>query len=1008
MQMSLTAELQQYGIESGSVRTFGGSTAPELLEYLDLVEPRRPEPPRPDGVAESQGRPLLFFVDQSRPAFTAGEQETKLKELRRILACRGARAYLALILPGQLKVVPVSLGDRMPAWTDYRAGTGEALTFFSRLALGQYDGPGEPATPDQVFKEMFDLLNQGANRLAHQITLSDVLSLIGRALFFRFLQDRHVITERHTKTIAPKASSLQACFDTAENASATCDWLDHTFNGDFLQLSPGGGSEFFEDADRKTSGDVFRVLGAILRNDRPVGTSGYQSRFDWADFDFAHIPVGLLSQVYEKFIWTWADREARDTSVYYTPRNIAATLVEEGFDRLPEAHEARVLDPACGAGVFLVLAFRRLYRERWKAIGVRPDTKAIRAILEKQLSGFDISNSALKLAALSLYLTAIELDPEPIPPEKLRFTNLRDRVLFNSRPPGAPEEGISIGSLGPHLGSKFNAQFDLVMSNPPWTSLPKTEAGKQVAAEFTEISRDVIRRRGGDSWADAYQNPDNAPDLPFVWKSTEWCKPDGRIAMALPARILLKQEAVPVRARHTVFQLLEVTGIINGSNLSDTSVWPEMQQPFMLLFARNRRPTQSHAIQFITPHYDDALNQRGEVRIDSKSAQPVELSATIEVPWIWKALAIGTALDCEVVRKLNAAGRCPLGAYWKKDLKLTSCNGYQIKREQKPQLDATFLQDLPDLNDTGLFEFVVIPDRLDKFSYPTAFRPRKKEVYRGPLVLVKGFPGTERERGWALLSDADVAFNQSFYGYSGHGHPEGDLLVRYIHLLVHSLLWMHHALLTSPKLGAERREVYKSDMDDFPIVPLSSLSEEQKREVSSLSRRLERADRTVFPDIDTFFAGLYGLDVLDVEVIQDTLSVCLPYKESRERACRRPDNSDQRSFCEGLESLLLPFFKVLGERPEVLLTQWNGAFHHAPFSVLTLGTRGQQVLAPSDDVNRRVLQLASETGATQIIWETERGLVIGILNQYRYWTPSRARLLAADILQNHAAVLEEA
>lgn len=71
--------------------------------------------------------------------------------------------------------------------------------------------------------------------------------------------------------------------------------------------------------------------------------------------------------------------------------------------------------PACGASVFLVLAFRRLYQERWKKTKQRPDSKAIREILEKQIVGFDISESAIKLTALSLYLTAIELDPKPAP-----------------------------------------------------------------------------------------------------------------------------------------------------------------------------------------------------------------------------------------------------------------------------------------------------------------------------------------------------------------------------------------------------------------------------------------------------------------------------------------------------------------------------------------------------------------------------------------------------------------
>jgi predicted RNA methylase len=1005
--MNLTTELRQYGIDDGSVRTFGSSTAPELLDYLDLVEPRKPEVLLPHGVAESQGRPLLFFVDESRPALIAVEQETKLRNLRRILACRGARSYLARVLPGQLKVVPVSLDDRMPEWEVYRAGTGEASTFFPRLALGEYDGSGEPAKSDQVFREMFGLLKEGADRLAHMIPRSDVLSLIGRALFFRFLQDRHVITERDTKNIAPQAHGLNACFDTPGNASATCTWLDRTFNGDFLHLSRGGDREFFEDAAAKTDETVFSVLGAILRNDRLVGTDDYQLRFAWADFDFAHIPVGLLSQICEKFIWTWADREARETSVYYTPRNIAGAIVDEAFDKLPNAHEARVLDAACGAGVFLVLAFRRLYRERWSITGRRPDTKAIRAILENQITGFDISDSALKLTALSLYLTAIELDPQPIPPEKLRFKNLQHAVLFNSRPPGDPEEGITVGSLGQHFGTTFHGKFDLVISNPPWTSLPKSQAGKRLAAAFTEISKEVIRERGGDAFADEYQNPDNAPDLPFLWKATEWCKAGGRVAMALPARILLKQEAVPIRARQTLLDLVEVTGIIDGSNLSDTNVWPEMQQPFILVFARNRRPRPGHLIRFLTPYYDSALNRRGEVRIDSKSAQPVEVAATTDIPWIWKALGIGTSLDIDVARKLRAAGGRPLKTYWQKDLNLTTGNGYQIKPKQ-PQRDASHLKDLPDLNSTELFRFVVRPEHLKKFPYLTACFPRERELYCSPLVLVKESPGIEREQGRALLSDVDVAFNQSFHGFSGAGHPEGKLLVRYIHLFVHSQLWMHYALLTSPKFGAERRTVYKSDLDDFPIIPLSELSLKQKSEVLLLSRRLEVSDEDVFPDLDKFFDRIYGLDAFDAQVIEDTLNVCLPYKEFRERACQRPDEADRTLFCKVLESLLAPFFGILGERPEVRLTESNGAFDRAPFSLLTLGFRGQRPLSPDDAVDRTVLQLANGTGATQIFREAERGLVIGILNQYRYWTPSRARLLAADILQNHTAPFAEA
>lgn len=557
--MNVNAELQNYGVSDRIVRTFGPSAAPELLDYLDLLEGHDQQVLLPDGVAENQGRPLLFFVTESRLALPASEQETKLNRLRRNLACRGERSYLARLLPGELKVVPVSLQDRTPEWKTYYPGTTEASTFFPRLVLGEYDGHGEPATGNEVFREMFELLESGADRLTRRIGRTDVLSLIGRALFFRFLQDRQVIKERDVRTIAPRATGLRHCFDNAENATATSAWLDRTFNGDFLHLTDNGRLSFFEDIARRSGDAVFGVLSSIVRRDKPVGVDGYQARFDWGDFDFAHIPIGLLSQVYEKFIWKWEHQGAKETSVHYTPRNIAATLVDEAFDNLPNAHRARVLDPACGAGVFLVLAFRRLYREHWKTSGRRPETGAIRAILEKQLVGFDLSDSALRLSALSLYLTAIELDPEPIPPEKLKFKDLQNGVLFNPRNSANPRNGLAIGSLAWHLNQRFESKFDLVLSNPPWTSLPKKEA--KLASQYTKISQDVIRRMRQQQLAREYANPDNAPDLPFLWKSTDWCKAGGRIAMALPARVLLKQEDIPRRARHTLFQLIEVTGI---------------------------------------------------------------------------------------------------------------------------------------------------------------------------------------------------------------------------------------------------------------------------------------------------------------------------------------------------------------------------------------------------------------------------------------------------------------
>lgn len=1018
---TLQAELAAYGVSKNCLTFLGGSPSPDTVDYLDLLHTASGQKSAkllPDAVAESQDRPLLYVLDHARLAADDGQRRHEIRQLSRLLGCRGERAYLAIVEPGQLRVLPVvvSRGDAPPGEL-YRAGTEEAKTLFSRLGLALGRIEGEPDHPNYLFEDLYKLLMHVADRLAGQgIDKADVLSLVGRALFFRFLRDRRIVQEADASRIAPDASGLGACFETANNAAATCDWLDKTFNGDFLPLTGNGSVGFFNTAARTTNRGIFRDLTAILRNDEPAGDS-YQQRLKlgWEDFDFAHVPVGLLSQVYEAFSWKW-DPQARSTSVHYTPRRIADCVVEEAFAGLPNADTAKVLDPACGAGIFLVLAFRRLYQAKWRATNERPDTKQIRQILEKQLTGFDVSESALRLAALSLYLTAVELDPAPVPPSKLRFKALRGRVLFNWRRERVdPPEGPVIGSLGDHVGTEHRGAYQLVLCNPPWTSLPGGSNEKerarldQLATQYTTVSREVLERRGLSELATRYRNPDRNPDLPFVFRSLEWCAPNGRIGFVLPGRILFKQNSknntVPEFAREALFRSVAVTGIINGSNLSDTKVWPGMGQSFMLLFAHNRQPKASHTLRFVTPHCDVALNGRGEIRIDSKSIEPVTMAATFEEVWLWKCLAIGTALDVDVLRKIKAANGRPLREYWERDLGLVSGNGYQIKPRQK-QRDASHLLGLPSLDDTERFSFMVDPKALVPFERRTACRPRPRDLYKKPLVLVKVAPGENRESGAALICFEDIAFNESFYGYSANGMQDAPTLARYLHLYFHSSLCRYYVLLTSSEMGVERRKFQKIDLDGCPIIPLAKLTTPQRDTLVKLSVRLEQAQvtPTLFDEIDALFAGLYGLTERDVEVIRDTLAVAMPFTKAREAACAPPSPRQQESFCARVASALKPFLRKVGIEIQASISREMPRL--SPYPMILLGTaRAMPTISPRM-FEADILPLANQTGASRIIQEVEGGVVVAILNQWRYWTPSRARLCAAEILRNHMAAFE--
>lgn len=1004
--MNPTTELRKFGISDAVTRPFASDSAHELVEYLDLLpsEVREGFPLPLDGAVEHDQRAVLYYLAEDRLSVAPNDRESQLLRLNRSLASRGERAYLAIVKPGRLEVAPVRLGDVSPSWLEFDANSHEAINFYSNLVHGKIPGQ-ESDDPDLVFDEMYKLLLAGADSIAHKIGRDNTLSLVGRALFFRFLCDRHVITENDRAKICESADVLRACFDNSENAYRTSKWLDDTFNGHFLPFRERGTREFFNDLNR--SAIVFTNLKAIVRGLEPRGNSQYQHRFSWAAFDFAHVPVGLLSQVYEAFSWKWDPQNSEDTSVHYTPRNIAVTLVEEAFAALTDPHNAKVLDPACGAGVFLVLAFRRLYTERWRASGIRPDTKEIRKILETQLCGFDISESALRLTALSLYLTAIELDPNPIPPEKLKFKDLEGLVLFNHRADTDPDQGPVVGSIRPDIGNEFNEKFHLVLCNPPWSKIDDND----VVEGLDSASKDIVSSKDKEL-GEGYQNPRGEPDLPFVWKATQWCRPGGQIAMVLPARILFRQGDIASHARKSLFRLIRFTGIVNCSNIRKTKVWPDMDQPFMLAFAENEAPQDDSQFWFVSPQADFSLNRLGDLRIDAYSAHVLRSHDVLREPSLLKTLAIGTWLDAEVIRKVRNAPVTPFAQYWTKQLGLTSSKGYVVSNKCEPS-DASLMHGLKDIGDAKdlACQFSVDADDCDAFTLAVLDRTRIRkdrvdplEVYRGPLLLLKQSLPTDPEKGLAVICDDDIAYNQSFYGYSAKGHPQADLLVRYLQLFVHSRIWRHFLLCTSPKIATERPVFLKGDFDACPFVPLEQVPIDKHADIVQLSEQLANGSEATFSEIDTFFCQIYGLTKSDILVIEDTLVVRNPHDELGVCGSTAPKSQEIRNFISEVKKAIKPFAKRVSLNIEV--AEHGDQSDKDAFRFLFVST-GEDGGLSIPALQKLILQLADQTGASMIIQEQDGNLLVGILNQYRYWTKSRARLLAADILRDHFAKLEE-
>lgn len=1028
----LTQRLAAYGCTS-VIRLDEKLSTPGQLNYLDLLPKQSNHPPVLTAVAEHQGTALLYLIDGSSNVKSDADS---LATVRRQLANRSDPAWLGVVRPGSLEIFPIGFheaADVRPVRTiEERSPT--APMFFQSLVHGTLEENQQLRGTDYVFHKIFDLLTRTTNEFVPKegtgrLDALEVLSMAGRALFFRFLIDRRIVLENERDEICPSASELKDAFSNAAKAAQTSAWLDATFNGDFLPLIdetiPANNRDareeaylrFFKRTEHLVGKRIFTHLLAILQGWRATGDA-VQMELDWGDLDFAHIPVGVLSQVYESFSHRADPLTARDTSVHYTPRTIATLMVDEAFAATRDKAGAMILDSSCGAGIFLVLAFRRLVREHWDC-GERPKTSVIQDILYKQVRGFDISESALRLAALALYITAIELNASPRPPQALKFPrNLRGEVLYRFGTDAVDAEQVfPLGSLGPEVSPDFDKTFDIVIGNPPWTRLrddkdesnaanekPTTSATDELNKEFTAIGRRVLAARGLDNLAKRFQNPDKNPDLPFLWRAMEWAKDGGVIALVMPARLFGRTSGKGFEAWRAVLNSVEVTGLINGADLRWSSAVWNVKMPFCMFFARNAKPRKDHRFHYAAPINEPELNARGRFRIDYESSQPLSIARVERQPWLLKTLALGTWLDVEVMEELTKLQPTSLIQRWLEwdERGDQTGKGYDktVSAEQK---DASFISSLRDFQPKpGQFsiDFDLLETYFERHQRHTAAWPRREELYQPPLVIIPQSPGDDDESPRAYLSHQPLAFSQSYYGYSCVGHPEADTLAALIYLLPHSTLFAYFCLMTSRRSGFDRQTFNKEEFDALPFPDIAQLPAAFKATIRSLAQRLQYDSIKPWGEINEFIFRLYGLDANAVQITEDTLFSAASYRKAGKAALDRTTRDTRVDFMQTLRAELEPYFDVCGEHAAVREAEFQPDTWREPWFFLAVSREGDSVPINASLI-RKAMKVANQEGSSRIIVHApgKQGMLIGLLNQRRWWTGTRARLCAQHIIR---------
>lgn len=348
-----------------------------------------------------------------------------------------------------------------------------------------------------------------AERLAERDMLEPRLRrrLLILSLLIAYLEERRVLLPTDFGDALSGATRFFEVLGRGDALVGLLQSLEERFNGHVFRLSPE------EREALTTSEDLAEYARLVEGYEDTVGQLSF-----WKLYSFADLPVELISNIYQLFV-------DDTTSSIYTPPALVRLMLDEAlsWERLDElmAGNGVILDPACGSGVFLVEAYKRLvlhwrFRNDW----ARPDVDQLRGLLTR-VHGVDLEEGAVELAAFSLCLSLCDaLEPAEIRSSVKLFPQLAGKTLHWSCFFLAKEEEM------------IDAPVSVVVGNPPFISQLTTEGAERSYARYgKEIGHLADKQL-------AYL---------FLHEAMDLLGDDGILAMVSPAGFLYNQNAFAFR-----------------------------------------------------------------------------------------------------------------------------------------------------------------------------------------------------------------------------------------------------------------------------------------------------------------------------------------------------------------------------------------------------------------------------------------------------------------------------
>lgn len=858
-----------YSADPASLHTRGATVPaehPYAMEISGLLKPNGAI--RAQAVFDVEGVPTVVFVGEDGPLSQSSLDDVRKRIWNQNLATvvielKGAEA---VALPARklqteqrlrldearpdgpfsaLDVATANLSRRLPKWFDVKARVDRKLLANLSLTVSKLSDEGL----------------RGNGSVAARRRLAELL--MGQVLFISYLEHREIVgtTYRERRRVAA-LHELVASMD-RQGVRNLVDRLRGDFNGDFM-------GDDRHDPWTALSDQGFSLLNQFLsRTDMESGQG------DFWNYDFSYIPVELLSGLYEKFLTP--EQQAKE-GAYYTPRNLAMLAVDQALMASLDPLAETIFDGACGSGILLTTAYRRLIALSEAKSGKRLGFAERGKLLVRSIFGADINFMACRVTAFSLYLSLLEgLDPTDI---------LEAQERDGTKLPSLSDTNLAHGKVQGDFFRNSHAfhgrRFSLIISNPPWAE-PEGEA-----------------RTSADDWAERASVPFARRQIAgaYALRALEFLSDGGRACLILPIGQFLGASASSANFVAHTLRSYRPLRLINFGDLQGL-LFPTAENTCHVFLGERRGGELCNHVPFgetfdyLVPKADLSL-ALGRLTMQSADRHTLQTRAVAEDPQLLVAMMWGDAGDLAIWTRLTLRGT--FADFWrgpKEFRRWIYRKGIHLQDKSRVAVEAGVLRRLPHVPIAALRvgSPVLHPDLLTQWpaqhTTVVGLGPEVLRVFSEPRVLFPDGFSKDEQNVRAVYYDGPASFTHSIGVIAGA--KQDAPLLQFVAVYLRSTLARYFLMLRGWKMLCERNGVHLSDVETFPFFAPEDAPDPEAAQAALRTVQIHMAELASLADLeqlprydalrdeldDAIFA-YFGLTAEEQLLVRETVDILMP------------------------------------------------------------------------------------------------------------------------------------